>query len=218
MEKTFKPGDQVQFLNNSGELCVDGICHLSFTGIIPDVQHGDTKFQHGINIGTVIRVDENLVIVEFTDSYSNRVRLGYYPKYLKVKTNSYLKTITFIDWENVPSGTFFTWGSAVGRINIVGDTFYFCSNERSGADENMKWGYKYSWKVEKYALKVVFENKNITLSDTCPEGHTVPDEMEVDFHTDMAGYTPVICKGSVKFGCQTIPNSLIRELVAKLRD
>jgi hypothetical protein len=218
MEKTFKPGDQVQFLNNNGELRTNGICHSSFTGSIPDVQHGDTKFQHGINIGTVIRVDENLVIVEFTDSSSSKVRLGFYPKYLKVKNPSYLKTITIIDWENVPSGTFFTWEGVVGKINIEGDWFYLCNDTRSGADENMKWGYKYSWKVRKNDLSTLFSGTNITLSDTCPEGHTVPDEMEVDFHTEMAGYTPVICKGNVKFGCQTIPNSLIRELVAKLRD
>lgn len=218
MEKTFKPGDQVQFLNNAGELCTNEINFNSFTGGIPDVKHGSIEFKHGINIGTVIRVEKNLIIVEFIDTRGDEVRLGFYPQYLRLKNQTYLKTITIIDWENVPSGTFFTWNGVVGRINIVGSNFYFCSDTRSGADVNMKWGYKHSWVVEKNALNTIFSGNSITLSDTCPEGHIVPDEMEVDFHTEMAGYTPVICKGNVKFGCQTIPNSLIRELVAKLRD
>jgi hypothetical protein len=220
MEKTFKPGDQVQFLNHRGELCTNEIYHNSYTGNIYDVKHGDEDFKNKINIGTVIRVEveKNLIITEFDDIRGNKVRLGFYPQYLRLKNQAYLKTITIIDWENVPSGTFFTWGSAVGRINIVGENFYFCSDERSGADENMKWGYKYSWKVAKSNLNIKFSGINITLSDTCPEGHIVPEEAEVDFHIKIAGYTPVICKGNVKFGCQTIPNSLIRELVAELRD
>lgn len=217
MEKTFKPGDKVQFLDNDGKLCVDGIYHNSYIGDIHDVKHGSLVFENGINIGTVIRTEKELVVVEYIDKNNEKVRLDFYPQYLTLK-NPYLKTVTVIDWESVPLGTFFTWNDVVGKINIVGNYFYLCSDKMSGVNEELKWGYKYSWKVHRLDIDNWSKFKNITLSDVCPEGHTIPEEVETDFHTEMAGYTPVIRKGSVKFGCQTIPNSVIRELVANLRD
>jgi hypothetical protein len=221
--KTFKPGDKVQFIGNDKEI-VNNIHYYMYETDIKDIKHGNTSFHGGINIGTVIRMENKMVVAEFTDERGRQVRLAFYPKHVKlIKTKkSYTKTI--IDWENVPVGTYFVWnvsGSgkiATGRINIVDGYVYLCNNEHSGADEHILWGYKYSYA---YSLECTIELLNpdhITLSDTCPKGHIIPELVEKNFHTEMAGYTPIICKGKVKFGCQTIPNSLIRELAASLKD
>lgn len=217
MQNLFKPGDKVQFVDKKGDICLSQIYYYQFDTDIHDVKHGDVKFQTNNNIGTVIRIDNLVVVVEFIDRHGAEIRLGFNPVYLR-PIQIYQKTVTIIDWEMVPLGTFFEWGQTVGRINIVGNYFYFCSDTKSGINEKRRWGYKYSYGISKKELENYFKNIQIILSDVCPEGHIVPDDIEENFHTDMAGYTPIICRGNVKFGCQTIPNSLIRELVSSLRD
>ena len=118
-------------------------------------------------------------------------------------------------WENVPVGTKFEarieGTLCKGRIQKEGGDIYLCQNEKNGCDADDKLGYFHSWNIGNGSLAKL-EQTGVLVIDL---------ELDPTFQTwnkEIAGYIPSIREGYVKFGCKTVTNDDIRELVKHLKD
>ena len=119
-------------------------------------------------------------------------------------------------WENVPAGTKFKakiegmW--CEGRIQKEGDTIYLCQNVKNGSDADNKLGYHHSWTINDGSIDKLKSN-SVEIFDL-----ELDPTFQAPWNKNIAGYIPSIHEGYVMFGCKTVTNDDIRELVKHLKD
>jgi len=119
-------------------------------------------------------------------------------------------------WENVPVGTKFkakiegTW--CEGRIQKEGSDIYLCQNEKNGSDADNKLGYHNSWTINDGSIDKLKSN-SVEIFDL-----ELDPTFQAPWNKKIAGYIPSIHEGYVTFGCKTVTNDDIRELVKHLKD
>lgn len=132
------------------------------------------------------------------------------------------------NWDNVPVGTKFTayienysdlnpYGTIYveGRIQKENDQIFLCQDDKNGQDAADKLGYPYSWSLGDGSEPNLKRNGAIITSLTLDPQFKPILEWDGDV---IAGYTPNINRGHVKFGCRSISNEDIRKLVSMLID
>jgi hypothetical protein len=119
-------------------------------------------------------------------------------------------------WENVPVGTKFKakiegmW--CEGRIQKEHGDIYLCQNEKDGSTADNKLGYHHSWTVNDGSIDKLKSN-SVEIFDL-----ELDPTFQAPWSKRIAGYIPSIYEGYVKFGCTTVTNDDIRELVKHLKD
>lgn len=125
-------------------------------------------------------------------------------------TPAYTILIPTINWKKVPKGAKIKCKinkkPVEGRITIENQKIFVCHNipAFAGASPKNRLGYNFGWTLD---------SKVTDIELTPPEkNYKIPEVLEI------AGYTPIIEKGRVKFGCKTVSNTTIRKLVKLLKD
>jgi hypothetical protein len=119
-------------------------------------------------------------------------------------------------WENVPVGTKFKakiegmW--CEGRIQKEYGDILLCQDVKNGSDADNKLGYHHSWTVNDGSIDKLKSN-SVEIFDL-----ELDPTFQVPWSKKIAGYIPSIYEGYVKFGCTTVTNDDIRELVKHLKD
>lgn len=128
------------------------------------------------------------------------------------------KTVKKFDGSKLKTGMCFT--ASIEGMQTKGQIFvenknnlYLCQNAKNGASTKNKLNYLYSWVIINNDLEEAAV-KNLVITDI-PKGWKIP---EVAKPLQIAGYEAIVEKGLVKFGCKTVKNNEIRELVKRLKD
>lgn len=123
------------------------------------------------------------------------------------------------DWDNVPVGTKFTAYIenyyVEGRIQKEDDQIFLCQDDKDGQNAADKLGYPCSWTVDNGDESKLKSNSTIITSLTLDPQFKPIVEWDGD---DIAGYTPKINRGHVRFGCRPVSNEDIRKLASMLVD
>lgn len=132
----------------------------------------------------------------------------------------YTKTITVIDWEKVPNGSFFTatikGKKATGRINKEANgKIRLVQNSKQGkSTSSQMYGFKYAWGAERGLPSELkqFHVNNLTIIDKAPKGFKVPvPEIMI------GGSNVVFNKGNIQVGCTTVDNATVKEVTKRLK-
>lgn len=123
------------------------------------------------------------------------------------------------DWDNVPVGTKYTAYIenyyVEGRIQKQDGEIFLCQDDKNGQDAADKLGYPHSWTIGDGSEAHLDRHGTIITSLTLDPQYKPILEWDGD---DIAGYTPKINRGHVKFGCRPVSNEDIRKLASMLVD
>lgn len=123
------------------------------------------------------------------------------------------------DWKKVPAGTWFTaqieGRDVTGRIQKQSGKIYLCNSVKKGLSCKIKFGFIYSWVINKGTLYDLKDNNvtNLKLLSEKPKDFTMPEPPII-----INGNTVVFSKGNIKVGCTAVSNKVVREVVKKLID
>lgn len=120
--------------------------------------------------------------------------------------------------DKIPSGSYFEAIIDESKCNglIYNDKkqkgIFLCQNSEEGQESKVKYGFRYSWVIwydEKPNQRLV---KNFKILPK-PKGFKAPkDKFKI------GDWEVIFNLGSIKVGCTTIPNKLVRKIAKNLKD
>lgn len=135
-----------------------------------------------------------------------------------------IQTVQQLNTEKIETGYFFI-ADINGCKNVKGrivkqaeDDFYLCQNSVDGDNSvSTNLGYRYNWAVSN--LNTPDDNciENLRIYKNKPEGWKVP-EAPLVITVDGDHRTVEFYKGFIEVGCTSINNTIVREIVSKLKD
>lgn len=88
--------------------------------------------------------------------------------------------------------------------------YFFAKIKKNGSSISERFGYLYSWCIEKGSINDMLERriKNLKLLSTPPNHIPV---------LIVTGYPVIFKKNEIRIGCRTIKNSIVKEIANRIK-